>query len=96
LPDTVAIEMRRHRERRDGGEQDRVAVRGRFCDHVGGDRPARAGAVLDDDALAKVLAELPLHDSSHGVGPAAGREADHEGDRPGRVGLGRRVRRRSQ
>ncbi len=84
--------MRVDGERRNGGEEDRVAVGIRLGDHRGGDRSAGAGAVFDDDRLAEIFAELLLHDARHGVGPAPRREADHDGDRTAWIGLPSGVR----
>src|SRR6185436_11339916 len=58
-------------------------------DVVDRDVAAGAGAVLDHDLLADLLAERALHDARGGVGAAAGLEADHDGDRLAGV-LGKR------
>ena len=79
----------RHRSHR--GEVDRVAVRRRGGDVLGGDVAAGAGPVLDDDRLPDVLGELLGDDAGRGIGAAAGREADGQGDRTVGEGLGERT-----
>ena len=81
----------------DRAHEDRVAI-GRGARHeLGADIAAGAGAVVDDDRLAKVLAdELPQH-ARQDVGGAAGRERDDDRDGLGGEGLGlRRQRRQGQ
>ena len=70
-----------------------VAVGRRARDHLAGDIAAGAGAVLDHDRLAERLLEPLAEDARHHVARAAGREAEHERDRPRRIGL--RLRRRA-
>src|SRR5262249_51944135 len=71
-----------------GGEQKRVAVRRRFCDHFCRERAAGAGSIFDDELLAEVLRQ-PLTDQARiGVVDAAGRKARYDPYRPCRVVLG--------
>jgi hypothetical protein len=77
--------QRRGRERV-GREQQRVAVRRRAA-HIGvADRAARAGPVVHDDGLAQARLQLLGEQPRHGVGVAAGRVRDDDGDGLGRVG----------
>jgi hypothetical protein len=73
--------VRVHRERAHVGEHDGVAVGRGLGDMVDGDIAAGAGAVLDHDLLPELLAENRLQDAGGRVGPSAGLETDHDGDR---------------
>ncbi|MCY1540409.1 hypothetical protein D9M68_760470 [compost metagenome] len=81
-----------------GREQDRVAVGFGPDDLLGGDGAAGAGAVLHDDRLFQLLAQLLRQHARHGVGTAARRIADDHADGfvgpgvggEGRAGLGQR------
>ena len=48
-------------------DEHRVAVGCGLGDHVGADRTARAGTVLDDDVLPQLLADLLHHDPRNDV-----------------------------
>ena len=74
-------DVRVHRERAHVGQHEGVAVGRGLGDVVDRDVAAGAGAVLDHDLLAELLAERPLHDARGRVGAAARLEADHDGDR---------------
>jgi hypothetical protein len=66
------------------GHQDCVAVGRRLRDTHGADIAAGAGNVLDIEILAGLLGEFLRHQTADEVGRAAGREPDHDLDRPHR------------
>jgi hypothetical protein len=67
-------------------EQQRVAVRRRAHDRVGGDVAAGAGAVLDHELLAEALRQ-PLPDHAGGcIGGTAGRKTENDAHGPRRIG----------
>ena len=66
-------------------QEQRVAVRGRAQDHLGRDDAARAGAILDDDGLAKSLGQPIADQPREDVGCAARRSADDDANRPVRI-----------
>ena len=68
-------------------EEERIAIRGRTHDGLGGDISTGARPVLDDKLLAKSLRE-PLADQARdNVGAAAGWKTNDDAHRPGRIGL---------
>ena len=58
--------------------EQRVAVRRRIHDCLGGDIAAGAGAVLDDELLAEPLRQALTHEPRQDVGDTAGRIADDQ------------------
>ena len=60
--------------RGDRVEADRVAIRSRLGDDVRADIAAGAGAVLDDELLARQFGEFLADDARESVGRAAGRK----------------------
>ncbi len=83
----VLVEMLVDRDLARGRHQQRETVGRRLRDGRGGDHPARAGAVLDDNGLPERrfhrLGEEPRHD----VHPAARGIADEDADRPLRIAV---------
>ncbi len=84
------------RQRRDQPCRDRVghldgdqgvAVGRRPRHRAPSDRTRPAAAVLDHGRLAERRTNGLRDDARHGIGSAAGRERDHEGDRAGRIDL---------
>ncbi len=87
----VLHEAGRRPDRRAGHHQQRVAVGRGLRDRAGRDRAAGAAAVVDDDLLAEDFAHLVGDAARRGAGAAAGRERNHQGDRPRGIALrGRR------
>ena len=84
----LRVKARVHRVRRQRAHQDRVAVGRRLRDEVGADVAARAGPVVDDNALAPVLARLLRDGAADDVERSAGRKGDDELHRPVRIGRG--------
>jgi len=70
-----------------GREQQRVAIGRRLRDPGVADHPARAGPVVDQHRLAGALRKLLGIGARDGVGVAAGRIGDDDGDRLRRPGL---------
>ncbi len=82
----LRIERRVDRRRRPDREQ-RVAVRRRAHDRLGGDVRPRPDPVVDDERLPELLRQ-PLRDHARqDVLHAAGGGADHQPHRPCRIGL---------
>ena len=82
----LVVERRVDRVRR-SDQEERIAVRRRAHDRLGGDIAASARPVLDDELLAEPLRQ-PLTDQARDdVGRAAGGEADDDAHRPRRIGL---------
>jgi hypothetical protein len=79
-----------HHHRRGGErvrrEQQRVAVGRRAADEGVADGAAGARLVVDHHRLVQALGQLVGEQARDGVGVAAGRVADHDGDRLGRIG----------
>src|SRR5712691_9007506 len=90
----IAIEARPDRQRAGISQQDGGAVGRAFRHRASSDRAAGAAAVVDDDRLAERLAHLVRDDPPDDGGAAAGRERDNERDRPVRIVLRGRGRRR--
>ncbi len=68
-------------------QEQRIAVRRRAHDRLGGDIAAGARPVFDDELLAEPLRQ-PLADQARDdVGRAAGGKADDDAHRPRRIGL---------
>ncbi|MNT08568.1 hypothetical protein D3C72_1433150 [compost metagenome] len=84
----VAVQVRRVDQRRGVGEQDGVAVRRAARDGLHRDHARAAGLVVDDDGLPETLAHVLGQCARHGVGGAAGRARDNNGDGTRRVALG--------
>ena len=68
-------------------QEQRVAVRCRLHDRLGGDIGAGAGSVLDDERLAELLRQPLTHQAREGVGGAARRKPDDQPHRSWRVRL---------
>jgi hypothetical protein len=75
---------------RRSGERQRVTVGLGARDDAGADHPARAGAVVDDDALREHAAKFLADQACGDVGTASGRIADDETHRPGGITVRRR------
>jgi len=71
------------------GEQQRVAVGGSLRDHRGAEPRARAGLVLDDEALAEMLLDGLRGDPSGGVDARSGADRDDHPD--GTIRIVRRI-----
>jgi hypothetical protein len=67
--------MQRDRERSGRGDQQPAAAKLRLLHRLRADRPTRAAAVPDDDALAKSLPDLLGQNPGGNVGSAAVSEA---------------------
>src|SRR6185503_19720618 len=80
-------DQRIHQDARGTGDQERVAVGGTLRDELRGDARPRTGLVLHHHRLAERAAERLLEGARHEIRGAAGREADHHAQRPGRIGL---------
>jgi hypothetical protein len=78
---------------RQGGEEQRVAVRLRLGDKIGGDSAARAWLVLNDEGLAEGFAEMLRGHACKAVGIAARGKGHDDGHRPLRPVSLRRHRR---
>src|SRR6266851_9811007 len=76
--------------------QQRVAVRLCLRDRPGSDGAAGAGAIVDDDGLAKLLADALADQSRQDIGDAAGAGRHDHLDRAGRVILRHRAGRQSE
>ena len=68
-------------------EEERIAIRGRTHDGLGGDISTGARPVLDDKLLAKSLREPLTDQASDDVDAAAGWNADDNAHRPRWIGL---------
>ena len=77
----------RARDQRVGRGEDRVSVSRQLGNQVGADIAARAGAVLHQEGLAKVLRQPFAQDAGDKVERAAGREGDDDTHRLGGPGL---------
>ena len=89
VPDQIVVELEERRIDRVGCAdlEQRVAVGRRPHDRFGADIAGAARPVVDDDGLAETLRE-PLADQTHeDVTGAAGREPNHDANRPRRIGL---------
>ena len=73
-----------------GNHHQGVTVGRGLMHHVGGDGAARAAAVIDHHRLPPCGRELRAQDARENVGRAAGRKADNNADRLGRV-IGRGI-----
>ena len=69
-------------QRADRAHAQRIAVRRRLRGEVEPDRERTAGAIVDDDLLANLLAERCAENSCHRVGGAAGGLRHDQMDRP--------------
>ena len=67
----LGVEARIDAVRGDVGEKQRVAVRRSLRRKLGAEQPARAGAVVDDDLLADLGADVGCERAAHRVGRAA-------------------------
>ena len=85
---THLLDRRHDRHHRQCGKEQGVAVRRRLSDKIGGDSPARARFILDDERAAKSLAETLRCHAREAVGVAAGGKRHNDRHRPLRpVGL---------
>jgi len=84
----VLVEHRVDREDPDGAHEERVAVGLRRGHELAAEAAVRARLVIDHEALAERLLQLGRDGARGDVRGAAGRERDHDGDRPGGVLLG--------
>ena len=82
----LVVERRVDRVRRTD-QEERVAVRRRTHDRLGGDIAAGARPVLDDEWLAEPLRQPLTHQAREDVVRAAGGKADDDAHRPRRIGL---------
>ena len=82
----LVVERRVDRVRR-ADQEERVAVRRRAHDRLGGDIAAGARPVLDDEWLAEPLRQPLTDQAREDVGRAAGGKADDDAHRPRRIGL---------
>ena len=80
-------EVRRDRLRGVRGDEQRMAIGRRLGGDICGDGVRGAGAVLDDERLLQAVGELVGEHARDDVGAAAGRSADHDAHRLGRVRL---------
>src|SRR5262249_17793213 len=84
------IRVKRHaRRQRHLVQQHRITVGRGAGSAGGGDHPAGAANVFDDDLLAERLRHAVLDDARDRIGRAAGRVGDHERDRTAGVSLRR-------
>ena len=83
----IAACGRRHHQRRDAGDQQRVAVRFGLRDRRRAGQAAGAAAVLDHELLAELLAEMLRRDPAEQVRGAARRERHDDLHRPRWPGL---------
>ena len=72
---------RRVDAKREGDDQQRVAIGGRLRDRIGPDQRAAAGTVLDHRGDAPVILEFLRHDAAERVVEAARRVGHHDADR---------------
>ena len=86
----IGIEARIDRERAGIGQQNCVSVGGAARHRAGRDGAAGAAAIVHHDLLAERLAHPVRHHAAERIIAAAGRERHHHGDRPRRIGLGKR------
>ena len=77
-------------------EQERVAIRRRFCNRIRADGPARTRPVLDHERLPEGARKLVGHHAREQVCCAAWGEGRDDPDRLDRIGLRKRRRRRRQ
>src|SRR5258705_13278070 len=68
-------------------QEERVAVRRRTYDCLGGDIATRARPVLDNERLAETLLEPLTNEARRYVSWAAGRSANNDAHRPRRIAL---------
>src|SRR5437764_8102626 len=66
------------RRERDVIDEQRVTIAGRFRYDIGAERTARARAIVDDESLAKLFAELLAEITRDEIARAAGRERHDE------------------
>ena len=89
----VGVEERVHHQRAVDRQQQRVAVGLGLCDRLRADDGVGAGAVVDDDLLAELLAELQSDQPADEIRRPARRERHDQGDGAGWIGLRKRRRR---
>ncbi len=97
IPDRIIgqllIKRREYRGVGDRPEQECVAVRRRLGGGVRRDEAARAGSIVDDDVLAKCVAQRRRHDTRHEICRSTRREADQQTDGAMRIsGASRAIR----
>ena len=90
VADEIEIELvveRRVDRVRCGDIQERIAIRGRTHDRLGGNVAPRARSVLDDKWLCEPLRQPLSHQAGRDVGPPGGRERHDQTHRPRWIGL---------
>ncbi len=83
----VVLHQRRNDLAAKAANQERVAIRRRAHDLAHADEAIAARLVLDDDGGAEPVLQKLRDQAAHDVGDAAGRERDHELDRPAGIAL---------
>ena len=83
----LAVEERVHHQRAVDRHQQRVAVGAGLGDRLRADDGVGAGAVVDDDLLAEVLAHLLADQPAEEIGRPARRERHDQRDLARRIGL---------
>jgi hypothetical protein len=68
-------------------QKERISVRGRVHDRLGGDIAASPWPVLDDELLAESLRQPLSYQACHDVGGTTGGKSDNDAHGPGRIGL---------
>src|SRR5215472_9132403 len=71
----------------ESGHKERISVRGRVHDHLGGDIAGSSWSVLDDELLAEPLRQPLSYQACHDVGATGGGKSDNDAHRPRRIGL---------
>src|SRR5262245_24289085 len=69
------------------GHKERIPVRGRVYDRLGGDIASRARPILDDKLLTETLRQPLSYQARHDVGGTTGGKSDDDAHRPRRIGL---------
>src|SRR5262249_116815 len=69
------------------GHKERIPVRGRVYDRLGGDIASRARPILDDKLLTETLRQPLSYQARHDVGGTTGGKSDNDAHRPGRIAL---------
>src|SRR5262245_2324449 len=69
------------------GHKERIPVRGRVYDRLGGDIASRARPIPDDKLLTETLRQPLSYQARHDVGGTTGGKSDNDAHRPGRIAL---------